>query len=143
LAALAALGLGAIGLHLARASRAEGTGPTASTLDDAFSAWSAGLLGLFLVGVAAGLYVSPSRPIAVATATVALGYAVAWSVDALLADSGEDAGEVISGGLFFAPVAAAVGVLAGATGSAAGRLKARKRDSLRGPTNLPSDSVRR
>ena len=141
-AAVVALAFGALGLHLARATRQKGTGPTASTLDDAFWAWSSALVGLFLVAVAASIYVWPNRSIVIATATAVLGYGMAWSLEGLLADSGETAWEVISGGLFFAPVAAAAGLAAGGMGATAGRLAAHKRGSLRRPKDLPSDSVR-
>jgi hypothetical protein len=67
---LVALLFGALALYAARASRDPGAGPTAASLEDAFSAWAANLLGLGLVGVGASIVSRPNWPVGVGAATV-------------------------------------------------------------------------
>lgn len=134
LGAVLAAGLG-VGLCLAFLRRAQASvepGPTAATLDEAFSAWFGAGLGLVLGCALCALLVRRGSRILSATLAGIAAYALALAPLVLFTRPADVAlSEEVSFVLFMLPVAAALALCGAAAGSALGGLSSQGRATQR------------
>ena len=132
-AALAA-GLG-VGLCLAFLRRAQASiepGPTAATLDDAFSAWFGAGLGLLLGSAVCALLVRRGSRVLSATLAGSAAYALALvPLDLFTRPEDVALSEEVSFVLFMLPIAAAFALCGAAAGSGLGGLLSQGRTTQR------------